>query len=125
MSVPQQNQAKAKRRWFSPAEKMKFVQASQEPGTSLAEVARKFNIGVSSLIKWRKDMQSGALMAVKSGESLVPVSEIKKLTKRVRELESYLGRKTAENEVLKEAVTLAREKKLISRQPLLGVEDFS
>jgi transposase len=33
-----------------------------------------------------------------------------------------LGRKTVENEILREAVEIAREKKLISRQPLPGVE---
>jgi transposase len=32
--------------------------------------------------------------------------------------------KTEEVEVLKEAVRIGREKKLISRKPLVGIEDF-
>ena len=38
--------------------------------------------------------------------------------KRVRELERLLGKKTMEVEILKEAIEIAREKKLISRTPL-------
>jgi hypothetical protein len=34
-----------------------------------------------------------------------------------------LGRKTLENEILKEAVDLAREKKWIARSPVLPVDD--
>ena len=50
--------------------------------------------------------------------------ELKKLKSRVRELEAVLGRKTLDVEILKEAVKLGREKKLISRQPLVGLDDF-
>jgi transposase len=41
------------------------------------------------------------------------------LKHRIRELERLLGRKTLENEVLKDAIEIAREKKLLSRPPLL------
>jgi transposase len=34
-----------------------------------------------------------------------------------------LGRKTLENEILKDALRIAREKKLISRLPLLKKDD--
>jgi transposase len=40
------------------------------------------------------------------------------MEKRIRELERMLGKKTLENEILKEAVKIAQEKKLIWRQPL-------
>jgi transposase len=43
---------------------------------------------------------------------------------RTKSLERTLGRKTEEVEILKEAVRIAREKKLISQKPLLGVEGF-
>jgi transposase len=39
-------------------------------------------------------------------------------------LERVLGRKTEANEILKEAVQIGREKKLISPLPLRGVEGF-
>lgn len=41
----------------------------------------------------------------------------------MRELERLLGRKTMETEILKEALEVAPEKKLISRMPLLPPED--
>ena len=44
--------------------------------------------------------------------------------KRIKKLEQVLGQKTLENEILREAIQIGREKKLISRQPLRGVEDF-
>jgi transposase len=60
---------------------------------------------------------------VKAGEPVIPVSDARELRLRIRELERLLGRKTMEVEILKDAVRIAREKKLISRVPLLGKED--
>lgn len=68
-------------------------------------------------------MEKGALQGICSKEELVPKSQLREMEKRVRELERMLGKKTLENEILKEAVKIGREKKLISRQPLLGLED--
>ena len=48
----------------------------------------------------------------------------KALQKKVHQLERILGRKTMEVEILKEAVRIGREKKLISRKPLIGIEGF-
>ena len=56
---------------------------------------------------------------------MVAKSQIKELEKRIRYLERLLGRKTEEVEILKEAVRIGREKKLISRSPLPGIEDLS
>ena len=69
-------------------------------------------------------MYEGALSAVKAGEAVVPVSEAKELRLRIRELERLLGRKTMEVEILKDAIRIAREKKLISRVPLLEKDDI-
>lgn len=69
-------------------------------------------------------MENGALTAVGANEDVVPASEAKQLKAQIRQLERLLGQKTVQIEILKEAVTLAREKKLISRAPLVGVEDF-
>ena len=123
MSESQVAQPRVLRKWFSAEQKLLFVEESLKPGVTISDVARKYNIGASSLVKWRKQMQTGALMGVKSGEA-VPLIELKKLKNRINELERILGRKTAENEVLREAVKIGREKKLISRQPLPGVEDM-
>lgn len=69
-------------------------------------------------------MEDGALVGLDCEDEVVAKKEIKKLKSRIRELERALGRKTLDNEILKEAIKLGREKKLISRQPLVGLEDF-
>ena len=57
-------------------------------------------------------------------DKVVPAAEMKKLQERIRRLERLLGQKTEDVEILKEAIRIARKKKLISRAPLVGVEDF-
>ncbi len=69
-------------------------------------------------------MEDGALVGLRTGEDLVAASQVKELKNKIRELERLLGRKTVEVEILKEAVEVGREKKLISRAPLQGVEGF-
>lgn len=111
------------RKWLSAAQKLSIVQESYDPGKTVAEVARKHNVSVSSLINWRKRANTGSLMSVKNDESLVPASELKKLKKEMRDLERMLGKKTMQVEILRDVIELAREKKLISQQPLPGEDD--
>jgi transposase len=68
--------------------------------------------------------ESGAITAVDNDDNVVPVSEVKELKERIKRLEWILGRKTEEAEILKEAVRIGREKKLISRKPLCGIDGF-
>lgn len=112
-----------RRRW-TPAEKKALVEETYAPGVSVSYIARKHGISPSQLFYWGRRMEEGALMGVGAEERVVPESEVKQLKKQVKELERLLGRKTMEVEILKEAVTIAREKKLISRSPLRGVEGF-
>lgn len=116
--------SKETRRRFSPAEKKAIIQESCEPGQSVSAIARKYGIAPSLLFYWRRVMENGALTAVGANEEVVPVSEAKALKAQIRQLERVLGQKTVQIEILKEAITLAREKKLISRAPLQGVDDF-
>ncbi len=111
-----------RRRWTAEQKKALVLEAEQ-PGMSLSAVARKYEIHVNQLFRWRKLMQEGALCAVRAGEEVVPASEMKELRARNRELERLLGRKTMEVEILKDALRIAREKKLISRIPLLMKDD--
>lgn len=110
---------------FSASQKMEIVQASYDNSQSVAEVARSYNVGVSTLIKWRKKANEGSLMSIKNDSELVPASELKKLKKQLREMERILGKKTAQVEILKDAIELAREKKIISRQPLPGLDNIA
>ncbi len=112
-----------RRRW-STAEKLEIVEEAELTESSVSAVARKHGISPSQLFHWRKLAREGKLTALKAGEEVVAASEAKQLKARIRELERVLGKKTLENEILKEAVKIAREKKLISHVPLLPKEDI-
>jgi transposase len=112
-----------RRRW-APAEKKAVVDETYVPGMSVSAVARKYGIPPSQLFYWRRRMEEAALEGVGSEERVVAESELKKAHDRIKRLERLLGQKTEEVECLKEAIRVGREKKLISRQPLRGVEDF-
>jgi transposase len=107
-----------RRRW-SVQEKAALVKETYEPGMSVSLVARKHGISASQLFNWRKLEREGALVAVHSGESVVPASELAAARARIAQLQRMLGKKTMEAEILREAVELAREKKWIARSPLL------
>jgi len=112
-------------RRFTAEQKMAFVQATYEPGARVVEVARKYNVGVSTLIKWRKNASVGGLMSINDDKPAVPASEAKRLKKEIKQLQQLLGKQSLQIELLKEAVEIGREKKLISRQPLPGVDDIA
>ncbi len=57
-------------------------------------------------------------MAVGANETVEPSSELQEAMKRIKQLEGGLGRKTLENEILKEAMGFAKAKKWIARSPL-------
>ena len=112
------------RRRFTAEQKLIIVQASLEPEAIVAAVARKYRVGVSTLIKWRKNAIEGSLMSIKDNKPAVSASEVKKLQQEIKQLRQLLGKKSLQVELLQEAVEIGREKKLISRQPLLGVDDI-
>lgn len=116
--------SKERRRRWSPADKRTIVQETYEPGQTVSSVARKHGIAPNQLFYWRRRMEDGALTAVGSEEKVVPESQVRELEAKIRRLERILGQKTVDIEILKEAIKIGREKKLISRQPLLGVEGF-
>ncbi len=99
-----------RRRW-SAAEKVRLVEEALQPGMSVSFVARRAGIAPSQLFAWKRRMLEGGQVAVEADEDVVGASQVRDLEKRVRELERLLGRKTMENEILKEALALARPKK--------------
>ena len=106
-----------RRRW-APEEKRAILEEGEQPGNSLSSVARKYGINPNQLFHWRKLMREGALVAVAADENVVPASEVKQLKAQIRELERLLGKKTMEAEILRDAIRIAREKKLLLRMPL-------
>lgn len=111
------------RKYLTAKQKLGIVQESYETSKSVAEIARKYNVGVSSLLKWRKRSAEGSLMTINKKEDLVPASEVKFLKNQIKQLQQLLGKKSLQVEILQEALEIGREKKLISRQPLPGVDD--
>ena len=111
-----------RRRWTA-EQKKAMVLETEQPGMSVSVVARKYEVQPNQLFRWRRLFHEGALTAVRAEVELVPSSEVRELKRRIRELERMLGRKTMETEILKDALEIAREKKLISRIPLLKKDD--
>ena len=107
-----------RRRW-TPEQKLEIVKQTNEPGSSVSMVARQFGITAAQLFQWRKAYLQGSLMAVGANETVVPASELQDAMRRIKQLEGALGRKTLENEILKEAVDFAKAKKWIARSPVL------
>jgi transposase len=69
------------------------------------------------LFSWRRLYAEGALSAVGAGEEVVPASDYRALQHQVRELQRLLGKKTLENEILRDALDLAQPKKRLLRSP--------
>ncbi|MFH7292731.1 IS3 family transposase [Escherichia coli] len=109
-----------KRRRRTTQEKIAIVQQSFEPGMTVSLVARQHGVAASQLFLWRKQYQEGSLTAVAAGEQVVPASELAAAIKQIKELQRLLGKKTMENELLKEAVEYGRGKKVDSARALIA-----
>ncbi|NZC78675.1 IS3 family transposase, partial [Escherichia coli] len=90
------------------------------PGMTVSLVARQHGVAASQLFLWRKQYQEGSLTAVAAGEQIVPASELAAAMKQIKELQRLLGKKTMENELLKEAVEYGRGKKVDSARALIA-----
>src|SRR6201996_4198709 len=105
-----------RRRW-SAEEKARMGQETYGPGMSVSLVARHHGIAPNQLFAWRRLYAEGALSAVGAGEEVVPASDYRSLQHQVRELQRLLGKKTLENEVLRDALELVQPKKRLLRSP--------
>jgi transposase len=111
-----------RRRW-SAEEKAIIVQETYAPGMSVSLVARRHGIAPNQLFRWRRLYFEGALSAVGAGEEVVPASEYRTLQSQVRELQRLLGKKTLENEILRETLDLMQPKKRLLRSPSPARDD--
>ncbi|GAB6852783.1 hypothetical protein JCM10599A_65870 [Paraburkholderia kururiensis] len=99
-----------RRRRRTVQEKIAIVQETLAPGASVSAVARRHGVNPNQVFGWRKQYQEGSLAAVKAGETVVPASELAAAIKEFKELQRLLGKKTMENEILREAVEWGRSK---------------
>jgi transposase len=107
------------RRQYTAEQKAALLDEADRPGENIAVVARRHGVSASVMFRWRQLREQGATTGLKADEPLVPASEMKAARVKIRELQRLLGKKTEENEILHEALEIAREKKLISRLPWL------
>jgi transposase len=105
-----------RRRW-SADEKLAMVRETFEPGKTVSMVAWLHDINPNQLFQWRKLHQDGCLSAVSAGEEVVPASELGDALKQIKELQRLPGKKTMENEILREAVEVMKSRKWIARSP--------
>jgi transposase len=99
-----------RRRWPA-AEKLRIVEETLYDGESISAVARRNGVAPNLLYRWRKLMLEGGSIAVTGDDSVTSNKEVREMEARIRELERQLGRKTLENEILKEALEKSRSKK--------------
>lgn len=111
-----------RRRW-TPSEKLSMVRETYEAGASVSLVARRHGVNPNQLFQWRRLERAGALVAVGAGNPVVPASDLDAARRQIHELQRLLGKKTLEAEILKEAMEVARDRKWISRSPLLPGDD--
>jgi transposase len=112
-----------RRRRYSVDQKLAVLQEASQPGMTISYVARRHGISPSLVFMWRRRMSEGGKEAIRADDEVVAKAEVVALRKQIKELQRILGKKTMENEILREAVKIAHEKKLISRLPLLPDED--
>jgi transposase len=93
-----------RRRRYTAEEKVRLVEQTMQPGMTVSAVARLYGVAPSLLFQWRRRMSEGGQEAVRADEEVVPLSRVRELENRVRELERLLGRKTMETEILREAL---------------------
>ena len=113
-----------RRRRYSVDQKLQVLQEAAQPGMTISYVARRHGISPSLIFGWRRRMTEGGTEAIRADDAVVARAEVRALEKRIQELERVLGKKTLENEILREAVKVAHEKKLISQLPLLPDGDM-
>ncbi|KAI5931791.1 Protein Niban 1 [Manis javanica] len=87
----------------------RLVRRTYEPGMSVSLVARQEDVSAGLLFQWRSRTPRCFDRRL-AGEAVVPASELAAARAEIAKLQRVLGKKTLENEILKEAVEYAAEK---------------
>jgi transposase len=95
-------------------EKLALLAEAEKPGMSMAAVARKYGVATSRLFVWRREL---------ADTTSTDIQEMLLMKNRNRELERLLGKQMLENEILREALRVASEKKLLLQGNSLNSND--
>ncbi len=98
-----------RRRWTF-VDKLRAAQEASAPGNSVSSVARKYGMAPSQLFRWRKVILDFTIEPATADHQTVVVTEVRELKRQIRELERLLGKKTLENETLREAIALEKSR---------------
>lgn len=79
---------------------------------SVSLVARQKGVSASLLFQSRKLDRQGVFTAASAGEAVVPASELAAASAQIAKLQNMLGKKTVENNLLKESGGVCRQKKV-------------
>jgi transposase len=99
-----------RRRRYSADQKLAVLQEAVQPGMTISFVARRHRIAPSLIFGWRRRMSEGGKEAVRADDEMLAKAEVLALQTRFRELERVLGKKTLENEILREPAKLRTKK---------------
>jgi len=100
-----------KRLWS--LEQKKAILLELEQGYTAAEVARKHDLQMQHIYRWRHRFRKGGEAALRSNQEMVPLSEVKRLETEKKQLQQALGEMTLERNILRDTVEVARGKKWI------------
>ncbi|MGE0258718.1 MAG: transposase [Alphaproteobacteria bacterium] len=95
-----------RRRW-SDEDKLAIVRESFASGVSVVSVARRYGIAPNLLFTWRRLYGEAARREPSGGDAPATMSSYRDLERQVRDLEWLLGKKTLENEMLRQELKLA------------------
>jgi transposase len=98
------NKSVHRRRRWTHDEKKAIVAETEGPGASISGVARKYGIAPRLLFSWRRQMSEEMALTTRSGAKIVPISMVRDLEKRIKDLEDQLEKKTSEVGALTQAL---------------------
>ena len=78
------SEEKKARRQYTTEQKLALLDEADQPGQSVALVARKHGISPSVMFRWRQLREQGAISGLKADEPLVPASEMKAARTKIR-----------------------------------------
>jgi transposase len=93
------------KRHFSPEEKYRILEEGRQPGGSIAEVCRRYQVSSSLFYKWEAEARRGALAALagKKGKGKAD-NEKQHLQEKISRLRAVISEITEENLGLKKTL---------------------